>query len=155
MKWETSMHELIGLFKQGILALTPIAERAHMPWKEPDAYDDWDHICRAVYRSFVIMSVENADGSQGLLPLLDYDRRVQSYRKHSYVGNASMGALEAFICFETQTAPFDTCRFAVLDSEQNVVSSRQVPAVSVSFVLIGRDRHGSPAQMLDKLVVLL
>ena len=52
-KWTTSVDELIRLFGDAIRALIPIAERARMQWKAPDSYDDWDHICEAIYRSIV------------------------------------------------------------------------------------------------------
>jgi hypothetical protein len=60
-KWTTSTDELLGLFGDAIRALVPIAERAQMRWKEPDAYDDWDQICEAIYRSIVIRSIEFAE----------------------------------------------------------------------------------------------
>ena len=61
-KWDVSIDELVRSFRDALCALVPIAERVQMPWKEPNAYDDWDHMCEAIYRSIVIGSIEHAQG---------------------------------------------------------------------------------------------
>jgi hypothetical protein len=77
-KWAASVDELVSLFGDALRALVPIAGCAHMVWKEPDAYDDWDHICEAIYRSIVIGSIEHADEIGKFMPVLDYDRRTRA-----------------------------------------------------------------------------
>jgi hypothetical protein len=131
--WETSVDELLGLFRDAMSALIPIAERAHMPWKEPQAYDDWDAICRAIYRSIVIGSMEHAAGIGTSMPLPDYDLRTSSYEKSSFIGNAASKERAAFVCFETERFPFDRCLFAVLDSNSKVVSKRQILTADTHF----------------------
>jgi len=82
-KWDVSIDELVRSFRDALCALVPIAERVQMPWKEPNAYDDWDHMCEAIYRSIVIGSIEHAQGIEAFLPIAGYDRRILSYEKNS------------------------------------------------------------------------
>ena len=154
-KWTTSIDELIRLFGDAIRVLVPIAERAHMAWKEPDAYDDWDQICEAIYRSIVIGSIEFAEGIGTFLPVPDYDRRIKSYDKNSFIGDANSKDEVAFVCFETRTAPFDMCLFAILDRNLDVINYSRVAIVDVKFNLMRRDRNGGALEFIDGLTVSL
>jgi hypothetical protein len=152
--WTTSTDELVRLFEDAIRALIPIAERAQMAWKEPAAYDDWDRICEAIYRSIVIMSIEHSEGVGVSLPILDYDFRIRCYDQNSFIGRKGSGENAAFVCFETASAPFDTCLFAVLDRKLNVVAVERLSTMSVEFVLVRR-KHGEHSAFFDTLSVLL
>ena len=154
-KWTTSIDELIALFSDAICALVPIAERAHMPWKEPDAYDDWDLICEAIYRSIVIRSIECAEEIGAFLPVPSYDRRINSYAENSFVSSSKSEEAMAFICFETEITPFDQCLFALLDRDLNVVGKRRVARANVKFNFRRRDRERIALEVLDHLIVSL
>ena len=154
-KWTTSVDELFLLFSDAMRVLIPIAERARMAWKEPDAYDDWDHICEAIYRSIVINSIEYADEMGKFMPILDYDWRTSSYEKNSFIGDKKSKEKEAFVCFETEMAPFDQCLFAVLDRDLNVVGNRRVATADVEFIFVRRDSDGGILKSFDRLVVAL
>ena len=154
-KWTTSIDELIRLFSDAIRALIPIAERAHMAWKEPDAYDDWDQICEAIYRSIVIGSIEFAEGMGTSLPMPDYDRRIKSYDKNSFIGDANSKDEVAFVCFETRSTPFDMCLFAILDSNLNIVGYNRVAIADVKFNFVCRDRDRGTLELIERLTVSL
>jgi hypothetical protein len=154
-KWRTSIDELIRLFGDAIRALVPIAERAHMAWKEPDAYDDWDQICEAIYRSIVIGSIEFTEGIGTFLPVPDYDRRINSYEKNSFIGDMNSKDEVAFVCFETKTAPFDMCLFAVLDRDLKVVGNKRVATADVKFNFVCRDRDRGTLKLIERLTVSL
>lgn len=154
-KWATSIDELVRLFGDARRALVPIAERAHMAWKEPDSDDDWDQICKAVYSSIVIGSIEFAEEIGASQPVPDYDRRINSYESNSFIGDANSKDDVAFICFETETSPFDACLFALLDRNLNVVGNRRVATADVKFNLGCRDRNSGNLEVIDKLTVSL
>jgi hypothetical protein len=155
-KWTTSVDELVRLFGDAIRALIPIAERARMHWKAPDAYDDWDHICEAIYRSIVIRSIGFAEGiPASSLPVPDYDLRISSYEKNSFIGNSNSKDEMAFVCFETETSPFDVCLFTLLDRNLNVVGNRRVATANAKFNLSCRDRDGGALKLVDELTVSL
>jgi hypothetical protein len=56
--WNTSVAETVRVAQGALRALVPIVEKAQMPWREPNNYDDWDLIASAMLRSIVIMSAE-------------------------------------------------------------------------------------------------
>jgi len=126
-----------------------------MPWKEPNAYDDWDDICRALFRSIVIRSIDFAEGIGTSLPVPDYDVRMISYAKSSFIGDANSKDTMALICLETDTSPFDACLFALLDHDLNVVGNRRVAAASVKFNLSRHDRDSGVLELVDELTVSL
>jgi hypothetical protein len=154
-KWATSVDELVRLFGDAIRALIPIAERARMQWKAPDSYDDWDHICEAIYRSIVIRSIEFAEGMGVSLPVPDYDHRINSYEKNSFIGDLNSKDEMAFVCFETEASPFDVCLFALLDRNLNVVGDRRVATVDAKFNLSCRDRDSGALKLVYELTVSL
>jgi hypothetical protein len=154
-KWTTSIDELVRLFGDAIRALIPIAERAHMAWKEPDAYDDWDQICEAIYRSIVIGSIEFAEGMGTSLPVPDYDRRIKSYDKSSFISDANSKDAAAFVCFETEKTPFDMCLFAVFDRDLNVVGNKRTATADVKFNFVCRDRNRGTLKLIERLTVSL
>ncbi len=76
--WATSIDDLLRTFRDGLIAMIPIAERACIIWKEPDAYDDWDMISQALYRAIVITSIEWANERSALMLIAEYDARVST-----------------------------------------------------------------------------
>ena len=55
------MNEAVRIFREGLLALIPVVEKAKMmPWADPHAYDDWDVIAQGLYEGIVILSLANS-----------------------------------------------------------------------------------------------
>ena len=44
---------LVTVFRKGLQALTGVFEEVRLPWKEPDAYDEWDNVAQALYYATV------------------------------------------------------------------------------------------------------
>lgn len=153
--WKTSVDELIALFGDALRALVPVAERAQMSWKEPDAYDDWDHICQAIYRSIVIGSLEQAADVSNFLPMLDYDRRTNTYQMNSFIGDTDASGGAAFVCFETKHLPFDRCLFVVLDRNFDVVGERRTVTAATRFSFFYREPGARDQKSLSRLTVRL
>lgn len=140
--WETTVNELMEIFHQALLAMIPIAEKARMPWKEPDTYDDWDEICEVIYKSIIIQSIRNDDKNIKLQPILKYDARVDDYSQLSFITKEQSSEYLAFVCFETSQAPFDVCLFAVLDAQGKVTGQQRYPLSATKFLFAGRNSHG-------------
>jgi len=153
--WITSIDELVRLFGDAIRGLVPIAERAHMQWRAPDSYDDWDQICEAIYRSIVIGTIEFAEEARTFLPVPDYDRRINSYEKNSFLVDTKSKDDVAFVSFETETEPFDVSLFALLDRNLRVIGSRRAATADVKFNLGCRDQNSGAWELIDKLTVSL
>jgi hypothetical protein len=154
-KLATSIDDLVRSFRDAICALIPIAERVHMHWKEPDAYDDWDQICESIYRSIVISSIEHAEGVGAFLPITAYDRRISSYKKNSFVCNSLSMERSAFICFETKVSPFDHSLFALLDSNFEVVKYSRLSTEQVKFIFCSQHRETGNLDFYDRVNVQL
>jgi len=151
--WATSVHEMLGLFRDALIALIPSANRAHMSWREPDAYDDWDQICEAIYQSFVVQSVENAEEIGTFFPIPKYDMRIISYDGNSFISEQSTRERAAFVCFETHSEPFDTCLFATLDMSGKIIGFTKSPLSNVRMIFARRDKDG--LKFFDHLVIRL
>lgn len=55
--WETSVGELMIIFKRALAAIDPYLEKAHISSKEGEQYDDYDAIAEMLYRKIVINSI--------------------------------------------------------------------------------------------------
>lgn len=133
----------MNAFRDALQVLIPIAERIHMPWKEPNSYDDWDSICSAIFCSVVTRSVESATEGKGFLPILPYDKRVSSYSDKSYIAHLSEQGPAAFVCLQTKEQPFDVCLLANLDKNQNVFDYYIIDFEKVEFVFVGNKANSS------------
>jgi hypothetical protein len=152
-KWVTTVDELVAIFRDAMCALIPVAERAHMPWKEPYAYDDWDHMCRAIYRSIVIGSIEHADEVGKFISMLDYDWRTNTYEMNSFIGEKNSDGYSGFVCFETESLPFDRCLFVVLDSNLNVIGEKRAAMANAHFLFFCRQHGTQDHKSFDKIAV--
>jgi hypothetical protein len=151
--WVTSVNELAQIFRDALVGLIPIAERAHMPWKEPSNYDDWNSIAAALYESLVVRSIEESSEWNKFEPIPKYNKRVDRYSNNSLLTTHDEPVTRAFICFETDSNPFDTCLFARLDETNRVTDFEHQKTNSVNFVLAARTKGSTT--IVDTLHVLL
>jgi hypothetical protein len=141
--WSVSPTNLMGHFREALLALVPIADKIHMPWREPESYDDWDAITSALFSSIVIRSIESATGDQHFFPIVQYDKRVTSYNDKSFVSSVYLGQNYAFVCFETRNQPFDMCLFAHLSHSGDVMDHTHSSFDDTRFTVVGQKVGGS------------
>ncbi len=104
--------ELISNFRAGLLGLIPSVERVGVPWKRPDAYDEWDRLVAAAYRALVVeplrWGVPKADFDR--VGLAEYDMLLPTYVGKSVIELLPArpnGALRVFHALGTAEAPFD------------------------------------------------
>jgi hypothetical protein len=126
--WKTSVGELLQVFRTALLALLPAMEAARIPWKNGEAYDEWDEISQCLYRNVVVRSLHWRYG--GDVPLDDllpqYNMKVRSYRNFGVVlvsGPQTNGAV-VFVGLSSIDDPFDTVDCVRVDDAGNVVSER-------------------------------
>jgi len=53
------IHSLAGLFRQALLAIGPLAEKAGVAWQREPPYDDWDVITDGIFDGFVRSAILN------------------------------------------------------------------------------------------------
>ncbi|WP_234683282.1 hypothetical protein [Bradyrhizobium monzae] len=151
-RWSTSVDELVRTFRAGLIALIPIAERARMQWKEPNNYDDWDLISAVLFESIVSRSLAESSEWNRFDAILGYDNRTASYLEGSFLAAKDEPSC-AFVCFETDSSPFDTCLFARLNTSNAVVGLERRSIEVVEFVLSGRS--GDVVTIVDTVRILL
>lgn len=61
MRATFEISELIELFRAGLVALIPVAERARIAWREPNVCDPWEGIEQALFASIVASVVDNPE----------------------------------------------------------------------------------------------
>jgi hypothetical protein len=118
--WNCSANDLVALFRRSLTALVPVAEDAHMPWKRPNKYDDWENIEAGLYRSFVAMAIENTNAFYALRtakPLAPYAMILPGYSEYSFLSVSNeLRQVWAFLDLDTEQDPFDTIRYVTLDA---------------------------------------
>ena len=56
--WETSVKELLYIFRGALIAIIPWVEKAKIKWKEEEEiYDEWGNITVALYENIVCSSL--------------------------------------------------------------------------------------------------
>jgi hypothetical protein len=133
-----SIDKLVDVFREGLLALIPVAERAQVPWREPDAYDDWDELAESLYGVFVEHPTRLPESALEPWPLASYDYHVDSYAEFSWieVTGPDVPASHAFVGFRTSSEPFDTLCLVQVDPESGASGQNiDVPWRDHGFVL--------------------
>ena len=105
-----AMSDLIGIFREGLVALIPVAERARIAWHGPRVYDPWEGIEAALFASLVTSVVDNAVPSLRTLPRYG-SLGHRSYADLSFVTERAArlrGERLVFLRLTTVQEPFDT-----------------------------------------------
>lgn len=119
--WKTSVDELISIFRTALVALLPSMEKAHIAWREGEAYDDWDEITQSLYRNIVGRSLQSVfDNDFDLDDLLPkYNMKLLSYKERHILKIARSAPVDsnAFVGLSSTEEPFDTVDFICIDSK--------------------------------------
>lgn len=150
--WTVTATQLLSDFREGLVALVPIAEKTRMPWRKPIAYDDWERIEAALYESIVVSPFENMVKDCPWYPIATYDFHFETYQDKSFIGLAGDPAGAALVCLDTRDRPFDNCLFARLDDAGRVVGEMHVSFDAAPFAFVAR-RDGL-VSMLSEINVL-
>lgn len=104
--------DLMVNFRAGLLGLIPRVERVGIPWRRPDAYDEWDDLAAAVYRALIVEPLCSAlpEDERDGFTLPDYDMLLPTYAGMSVIEvlpARSDGLVKVFHAFGTAVEPFD------------------------------------------------
>lgn len=84
--WRPSIADLLRHFQASLRTMAPLAEDAKIPWREAEAYDEWDEIASAMYDVFVARPIAaDTSISAQARPLAPYDLRLESYKQNSVI----------------------------------------------------------------------
>jgi hypothetical protein len=136
--------DLLGVFRDGLLSLVPMAQRLGIEWRNDDRHRDWERLSEALFDACVRGPIEADAGlSFDELRLPRYDIDVASYRTNSWVTVASEGQHCPVVRLVTDAEPFDTVQFARLDpSCMQVVGHDVTPFGTARFAFVRRTSTG-------------
>lgn len=104
-------------FGQALAAVVPVFERAGVPWKRPDAYDDWDAVANAVFSALVTEDLRYRlpEHLRETFALAPYDMLLPTYRDTDTIeivsGEHVDGERCVFHALGTEKEPFDTVEY--------------------------------------------
>lgn len=143
--------DLIKNFRVGMLGVLPSVQVAGIPWRRPDAYDEWDSIASALYNSLVVAVCRWSlpDEEQGPFRLPPYDLLLENYSEYSLIevnvgSKQSEGVLRVFHALGTTDQPFDTVEWRAVSPSGAPLSERlQTSALAdVGLALRRLTAHG-------------
>ena len=125
--WTTSVVELLSIFREGLVAMVPIAEKARIPWRDGEAYDDWDGIASALYTNIVVRGIDDSLGTPFGAGMPRYDTQYDSYAGFRYIvledGGVPPGVLGVFLGFAGVSPDFANVKWLELSAAGTVRQS--------------------------------
>jgi len=127
--WNTNVNELLSLMRDSLSVLAPVVEKAHIPWREKDAYDDWDAITAAIYENIVVRSILHAVDIRKDLSMPKYGFVYPSYCAYDVISVETLqesvkGGIAAFIGFSGQTSPVEYVKWLAISLSGEVLDKQ-------------------------------
>jgi hypothetical protein len=145
-------------FRAALLAIAPLAERVGIPWKRPDAYDEWDTIATSLFESLIVRIVRWSvpEELQGELRIPPYDLLLESYRDMATieVTHPALGRGRwMFHAFATVENPFDAVEVRQLSDHGDPVSNELgiCPVAGATFVV--RIVRAGASTLIEEVIV--
>jgi hypothetical protein len=145
--WSPTVTGLLQNLRDALSALAPIAARAHISWREGEAYDDSDDLATRIYEVLVSRPIAgDASGGSGVLPLAPYDMRLQHFAENS---SLVVPGLDGTALFFNKLLPGEgdfaaaEALPATLDGRLLDSQPEALPMPSASWMLLRRRSDGS------------
>lgn len=139
--WSTTLTDLLGILRQALAALVPIAEKGRVPWRDGEAYDDWDAIAGCLYDNLVVRAISCATEGGPDIELPKYDMVYPSY-EHTFIqvegGGIPSGITAVFVGFAGTSPDFVDVKWVRMPPSGNVAGQNveYSPYDSCKFYLI-------------------
>jgi hypothetical protein len=157
-EWATTVDELIELFHRALVGLVPIAEQARIPWREGEAYDDWDAIASVIYENLVMRSLQHSQVGLRAQKFAPYDTVLASYDALGFIAvrapGIPTGDVAAFVGFAGLSESFPAIKHVRL-SQPGGKASPPLVISSYGAKFYFAHFHDGIAQMVEKLNVSL
>jgi hypothetical protein len=135
--------ELIATFRDSLLSLSPVADRARLSWRDEDAHDDWERLVETAFDVFVKAPIFSDPANRAALPLDRYDFHLANYGASSWieVESADRRSGLAFVRFEAGEGDFRTMWLADPNPTEGALSGEaQRWSSDTRFRFARRDR---------------
>jgi len=139
---------LIHIFREAILSLVPVLEKAKIPWDQLQEIDLFDDVCESLFQIIVQPKIENyfLKKQSDVPPLPKYGFFYKDYTKTGYIEVIPekveyTSGIYVFVLFDSKKQPFDTVVCNLIDEKGNVLKRDvEIPYNEVSF----RFRYQTP-----------
>jgi hypothetical protein len=156
-RWTTTVTELLGLFREALLALVPIAERAKISWRDGEAYDDWDAIAAALFNNLVVRGLRYGDATLMQSEFTQYDTVLPFYRSVAFISvdgpEIPKGVLAAFVGLAGGSGDFAHVKWTeVLETGESVGPPLRLASYATSTFSVIDLRDATPRK-IDTIVI--
>jgi len=145
--YRASVGELLRNFRDALLAVTPIADRAKINYRDEDTHRDWERLSESLFDAFVRSPINSDRLRTGdELPLARYDVDVDDYFRLSWLSiDHESPHRAAVVRFLSEARRFDTVQVVEIDPASMRAGRRTiVPFDGARFVLYRRRESGEP-----------
>ncbi|MGB9770448.1 MAG: hypothetical protein ACPLX7_00535 [Candidatus Kapaibacteriota bacterium] len=137
----TGVSALVNLFREALLALIPIMEKANVNWKQLQEMDLFDLVTETLFQLIVLPKIENYMTKKHNIspPMPKYGFFYKDYSKTSFIevlpNNVEhTSGIYVFVMFNSVQEPFDTVVCNVIDEKGNVIKRNvEIPYDDVLF----------------------
>lgn len=146
--------DLLGLFRDALVTLLPVMDKARIDWREGHTYDPWEDVERTLYRSIIGSCVENAVLPGSLRPLAPYGLWQPSYANLSFLlASDERGA--AFLKFGTGSEPFDEVILLELDVNLTPTTKRIRKTLAGTEFMIAMSNGDGSLSVSDRIAYVI
>ncbi|GGO40280.1 hypothetical protein [Deinococcus humi] len=139
-RWHVTVNELITVFRDALIALIPSLEQARIPWRDSEAYDDFDKIARTLFETYVLSALRwGLPDPEQHVHVPPWNLHGGSYRGSDWIevvpeAEVRGGHHLALIGFSSRISPYDTVQAQPLDGVGEVQGdSIQLPFDGAQF----------------------
>lgn len=148
-----SVWELVSTFRQGLVALTPAADRARLPWRDDYQHPSWEAMTHSLFDAFVSNPITvDGSGLKGIYRLARFDIDYDDYSNASWISPSQSETNLALVRFSTNRAPFDTVEFAEIDPDSHHFVRRTRRAWQQSDYVVVRRGSGGQTLLSSEIV---
>lgn len=148
-----SVTDLLGVFREALIALTPTADRLLLEWLDGRQHRDWERIAETLFDVCVRGPLESESGRRDAdFPLARYDIDVDSYEAFSWIGvkGKALSSSAVLIRLMTDLKPFDAVQVAIVDSVTRTPVERVLlPLAEAEFTFVRRSQAEPDAEIRD------
>jgi hypothetical protein len=158
--WETSVEEVTLIFREALVGLAPILNKAHIPIKDAGQYDDYDAITETLYERIVRNSIKWAFADSLEVEIPAYGFEFDAEKHNAFIEVCFSTEVDkqkqyVFQNFSGRKNLFDTVVCYPLGKSPSLffTETMYVPVGECSFQL--RYKHGTEFSPKSVLSVLL
>ncbi|MCS5722892.1 hypothetical protein N1028_08050 [Herbiconiux sp. CPCC 203407] len=148
------LRDLLAVYRDSLIALGPIVERAGLSWHDEDAHDGWEAIAEALFSNVVTNAVSADPRFAKALPFPKFDFDVDDYPGNSWIEleQADASRRMIFVRLFSEVDPYDAAVFA--DAEAGTLHRRTsvvVPWREAQRVLVRGRFSRDPDVLADRI----